>query len=48
MSLHWNSILRWLAVLAIVAAAIGVAVVWGPQVKNRFWPPPAEPYAAEG
>jgi len=35
-------------VLAIVAAAIGVAVVWGPQVKNRFWPPPAEPSAAEG
>ena len=48
MSLHGKSILRWVAVLAMATAAIGVAVVWGPQVKNRFWPPPAEPSAAEG
>jgi cobalt-zinc-cadmium efflux system membrane fusion protein len=48
MSLRWKSILRWVAVLAIAAAAVGVAVVVGPQVKNRFWPPRAEPSVAEG
>ena len=47
MSLRWKSILQWVAVLTITTAAVGVAVVVGPQVKNRLWPPPAEPAAAE-
>ncbi len=44
---HWKSILQWGGVVAVCLAAIGVAVVVWPQVKNRLWPPPAEPSAAE-
>ena len=47
MSFRWKSILQWVGVLAVCTAVIGVAVVVGPQVKNRFWPPPAEPSSAE-
>ncbi len=47
MGLHWKRILQWGGVLAFAAAAIGVAVLVGPQVRNRFWPPPAEPSSAE-
>ena len=36
MNPHWKSILQWGGMLAIATAAIGVAVVVGPQVKNRL------------
>ena len=47
MSFRWKGILQWGGVLAIAAAAVGVAVVVGPRVRDRFWPPTAEPSSAE-
>ena len=34
MSFRWKGILQWGGVLAIAAAAVGVAVVVGPRVKR--------------
>ena len=47
MSHRWKTSIKWGVSLAIAAAVAVVAVVVGPQVKNRFWPPPAEPSSAE-
>ena len=47
MSFRWKGIPKWISVLVVATAAFGVAVVVGPQVKNRFWPPSAEPSSTE-
>ncbi len=47
MGLRGKSILQRLGVLTVCTAAVGVALVVGPQVRDRLWPPPAEPSSAE-
>ena len=45
---RWKRILRSVAVLTIATAAVAsVGIFVWPQAKSRFWPPPAEPSAAE-